>query len=156
MACNRCQELEERVAFAELARDNACTQRDELQDRSKLARASAGRRVGALVDLIRRLCAQVPEDTKARATVRLAEILDKDHADIDWVSEQLNDPIVAREVGREETTQAIVEKLRHGDYAQAADFVEFGRLDCCAQCGGPLTAGQAVFCSMSCVEQARE
>lgn len=77
MSCGNCIALEERVAHAELARDNACAQRDEVLARSKASRASAGRRIGELMDLIDRLCQEVPESTRDWARGRVAEILDR-------------------------------------------------------------------------------
>lgn len=70
-------ELQERVAHAELARDNALAMRDEARARSKQARESAGRRISELLDLITRLCQETPESTRDWAHVRVAEILDR-------------------------------------------------------------------------------
>lgn len=74
-----CTELEERVARAELGRDNACAQHDEAQARSKRARESAGRRIGELLVLVDRLVQEVPDDSRqsirAWTNTRLAEIL---------------------------------------------------------------------------------
>lgn len=45
--------LQERVAHAELARDNAIAQRDAVQERAKAKAQSAGQRISALVALAR-------------------------------------------------------------------------------------------------------
>jgi hypothetical protein len=66
--------LQERVAHAELGRDNACAQRDEAQARSKAARESAGRRIGELLGLIDKLCQESPE-TRDWARGRVRDIL---------------------------------------------------------------------------------
>lgn len=75
--CRRCRVLEEELAFAERARDNACAQREETQARAKAGKQSAGRRIGELVDLVDRLCQEVGEPTRDWARGRVAEILDR-------------------------------------------------------------------------------
>jgi hypothetical protein len=52
--------LEERVTFAEQARDNALSMRDAADARRKLAGESAGRRIKELVKLARHLAAHHP------------------------------------------------------------------------------------------------
>jgi hypothetical protein len=77
MHCLRCDvtALEEKCAYLELARDNALAQCDEAQARSKALRQSAGRRISELLDLVGRLCQEVPDPTRDWARGRVAEIL---------------------------------------------------------------------------------
>ena len=70
--------LEERVCFAEASRDNALAMAEEARARSKMTRASAGRRIAELLDLIRKLGQEVSEETRTWSNVRVSQILGKD------------------------------------------------------------------------------
>lgn len=74
----RARELEERVCFAEQARDNALAMRDECLRRSKERGESAGRRISQLVELVRQATAGMSKDTVDIFEQRLVEILDKE------------------------------------------------------------------------------
>ena len=71
------RKLEERVCFAEQARDNAIAMRDEALQASKLRGASAGRRISQLVELVREATDGMSKDAIERFEQRLAEILEK-------------------------------------------------------------------------------
>lgn len=73
-ACDHCLALEERCAHAELARDNALAMCQEAQDRSRQARASAGRRISELLELVNRLCQEAP-GSRDWAGARVRDIL---------------------------------------------------------------------------------
>lgn len=75
--CRRCRHLEEELAFAERARDNACVQREEVQARVKAHKLATGRRISEFVDLVDKLCQEVPQSTRDWARGRVAEILDR-------------------------------------------------------------------------------
>ncbi len=70
--------LEERVAFAELARDNAQAMAEEARARSRVTRASAGRRISELLGLVKKLGQEVSEPTRSWSDVRVSQILGKD------------------------------------------------------------------------------
>ncbi len=65
--------LEERIAFAEQARDNAIKQRDDTLERSKTKAKSAGDRISALVGLM-----FVDKGTRDDAERQLTTILAKE------------------------------------------------------------------------------
>lgn len=73
------RELQERVAFAELARDNAVTLRDEVDRRRKQSGESAGKRIAALTQLVRAYAKLVTTNTGntigTDVEEKLAEIL---------------------------------------------------------------------------------
>jgi hypothetical protein len=64
--------LEERVAFAELARDNALAMRDEVQERAKVKVGKAGK---VIAELIRMIMSEFDPTTEQRA--QISEILGK-------------------------------------------------------------------------------
>jgi hypothetical protein len=66
--------LEERVAHAELGRDNALAMAEEARARSRLLRGSAGRRIAALLDLVNKLCQEAP-GSRDWAQARVQDIL---------------------------------------------------------------------------------
>lgn len=70
---DRIRVLEERVAHAELARDNACAQRDEIQARAKEKVKVSSDIIMALLALLRNLEVEDPEHLE----LRIADILHK-------------------------------------------------------------------------------
>jgi hypothetical protein len=69
--------LEERVAFSDLARDNALAMAEEAQKRSRGARASAGEKISRLITHIRGLERHLTADQVRSSRAAVAEILDK-------------------------------------------------------------------------------
>ena len=67
--------LQERIAFAEVARDNVIAQLDELTGRVAALRAAHGERTSALVDLVRALIKQLPAEDAASASQKLHDVL---------------------------------------------------------------------------------
>lgn len=62
--------LQERIAYTEIARDNAQTQADEVQQRAKNKVTYAGRIIAELLALLRPLYAIHPElETKVKAVI---------------------------------------------------------------------------------------
>lgn len=78
MTCSHCVEVEEKCARLELARDNALTMGDEKARRTADVRKSAGRRIGALLVVIDKLCQEVPEATRQWARGQVRDVLSKD------------------------------------------------------------------------------
>jgi hypothetical protein len=74
----RLQELEERVSFAEVARDNAVAMAEEARTRSRVTRGSAGRRISELLGLVKKLGQEVSEPTRAWSAARVSQILGKE------------------------------------------------------------------------------
>lgn len=70
--------LQERVAFAEAARDNAQAMAEEARARSRVTRASAGRRISELLGLVKKLGQEVSEPTRTWSALRVSQILGKD------------------------------------------------------------------------------
>jgi hypothetical protein len=70
------ERLEERLCYTEMARDNAQTMENEAKTKSKRVRASAGRRIAALLDHISRLQQEVPLSTRDWSRGRVAAILE--------------------------------------------------------------------------------
>jgi hypothetical protein len=70
-------ELEEKLAYAELARDNAITLREEVQVRAKNQRKNIGRMISEMRELVKTLCQEVDEPTRRWANGRMNEILNK-------------------------------------------------------------------------------
>lgn len=68
-------EMEERVAFAEMARDNVIAQLDEMTGRIAALRAAHGERTSALVDLVRLLIGELPAEVAEVASQKLHEAL---------------------------------------------------------------------------------
>ncbi len=66
--------LEERVAHAEMGRDNALAMAEEARARSRLLRGSAGRRISSLLDLVNKLCQEAP-GSRDWAQARVRDIL---------------------------------------------------------------------------------
>ncbi len=80
----RIKDLEERIAFTEVARDNALVMRDEVQTRAKLSGQSAGRRINELVALVRHSASFIEADVvKGTIEQRLVEILGKNDGRLD-------------------------------------------------------------------------
>lgn len=71
-------ELEEKLAYAELARDNAIALREEVQARAKNQRKNIGRMISEMRELVKTLCQEVDEPTKQWAKARVNDILNKD------------------------------------------------------------------------------
>lgn len=69
--------LEEKLAYAELARDNAITLREEVQARAKAQRKNVGRMISEMRELVKVLCQEVDEPTRRWADARMGEILNK-------------------------------------------------------------------------------
>lgn len=72
---NETTALQERIAFAEMARDNVIAQLDELRGRVAMLRAAHGERTSALVDLVQSLIQQLPPDAASSASQKLHEAL---------------------------------------------------------------------------------
>lgn len=70
--------LQERVSFAEAARDNAQAMAEEARARSRVTRASAGRRISELLGLVKKLGQEVSESTRTWSAARVSQILGKD------------------------------------------------------------------------------
>lgn len=68
--------LEERIAHAEIARDNALAMRDEVQERLKEHRKNAGRMIGELRNILLDLLLDVRPDKAKAAADRMQAILD--------------------------------------------------------------------------------
>lgn len=68
--------FEERLAYAELARDNALAMRDEVRERLKEHRKNAGRMIGGLREIIVDLLLEVPPEKAAAVAARMQLILD--------------------------------------------------------------------------------
>lgn len=69
--------LEEKLAYAELARDNAIALREEVQARAKEQRKNIGRMISEMRELVKVLCQEVDEPTRRWADDRMNEILHK-------------------------------------------------------------------------------
>lgn len=74
---DRIIELEEALAYAQQARDNAITLREEVQARAKEQRKNIGRMISEMRDLVKVLCQEVDENTRRWADDRMNEILNK-------------------------------------------------------------------------------
>jgi hypothetical protein len=70
-------ELEEKLAYAELARDNAIALREEVQARAKNQRKNIGRMISEMRELVKTLCQEVDEPARRWANGRMNEILNK-------------------------------------------------------------------------------
>ena len=68
--------FEERLAYAELARDNALAMRDEVRERLKDHRRNAGRMIGGLREIIVDLLLDVPPEKSKAVVERMRQILD--------------------------------------------------------------------------------
>jgi hypothetical protein len=68
--------LEERLAYAEIARDNALAMRDEAQERLKDHRKNSGRVVSGLREVILYLAKHAPKETADTALNQMQAILD--------------------------------------------------------------------------------
>jgi hypothetical protein len=66
---------EEKMAYAQIARDNALAMRDEAQERLKVQRAASGRVVSGLRELVLSLLAYAPPDVAAKKKAEMEEIL---------------------------------------------------------------------------------
>lgn len=73
-------QLEEKLAYAELARDNALASREEIHQRAKNQRKNVGRMLNEMRELVKVLCQEVGESTRLWADGRLDAILDKKEA----------------------------------------------------------------------------
>lgn len=68
--------LEERIAFAEIARDNALAMRDEAQERLRVHRKNAGRMIGELRKILIDLLLEVRPERAKVAAEQMQAILD--------------------------------------------------------------------------------
>lgn len=68
--------LEERLAYAEIARDNALAMRDEAQERLKEQRKNSGRMVSGLREVILFLAKHAPKEDADTALAQMQAILD--------------------------------------------------------------------------------
>ncbi len=68
--------LEERLAYAEIARDNALAMRDEALERLKDLRKNSGRVVSGLREVILYLAKHAPKETADTALNQMQAILD--------------------------------------------------------------------------------
>ena len=66
----RITQLEERVAHAEMARDNAIVMRDEVQARAKIAGQSAGARIAKFMALVRSLATSNSRSDEVEAAMK--------------------------------------------------------------------------------------
>ncbi len=70
---NHIRELQERIAYAEQARDNAVASREEVDERRKKSGDSAGKRIAALTRLVRKYAKFAPVGNNSETEI--AEIL---------------------------------------------------------------------------------
>lgn len=78
---DRIVELEERLAYAEVARDNALAMRDEAQERLKEHRKNAGRMIGALREIVLFLMKEARPESAKLAEERMRLVLDAKRGD---------------------------------------------------------------------------
>ena len=68
-------QLEEKLAYAEMARDNAVASREEIHQRAKNQRKNIGRMINEMRELVKVVCQEVDASTRRWADGRIDEIL---------------------------------------------------------------------------------